>query len=128
MRWHAIGPYSGASACQKSRTTRSTARGRGFQAREDDARTGCRSCATRRRTPRAARREAAVHVTPPPPAAAPRLPSGPITAGRVVKWVFAAVGGWILLSLLLFMISAQIQRKNVVRRGARTRSAAAATR
>ena len=33
----------------------------------------------------------------------------PITAGRVVKWIALAVGGWLLLSLLLFMLSATLQ-------------------
>jgi LCP family protein required for cell wall assembly len=33
----------------------------------------------------------------------------PITPGRVAKWVAVAVGGWLLLSLLLFLISAQVQ-------------------
>jgi LCP family protein required for cell wall assembly len=33
----------------------------------------------------------------------------PITPGRVLKWVALAVAGWLLLSLVLFLISAQIQ-------------------
>jgi LCP family protein required for cell wall assembly len=33
----------------------------------------------------------------------------PITPGRVVKWLALAVAGWLLLSLILFMISAQLQ-------------------
>jgi LCP family protein required for cell wall assembly len=33
----------------------------------------------------------------------------PITPGRVVKWVALAIAGWLLLSLILFLISAQIQ-------------------
>jgi LCP family protein required for cell wall assembly len=33
----------------------------------------------------------------------------PITPGRVLKWVALAIAGWLLLSLVLFMISAQIQ-------------------
>jgi LCP family protein required for cell wall assembly len=33
----------------------------------------------------------------------------PITPGRVVKWIALAVGGWLLLSLLLFMLSATLQ-------------------
>ena len=32
-----------------------------------------------------------------------------VTPGRVLKWLALAVGGWLLLSLILFMISAQIQ-------------------
>jgi LCP family protein required for cell wall assembly len=32
-----------------------------------------------------------------------------ITPGRVLKWVALAIAGWILLSLVLFLISAQIQ-------------------
>src|SRR6185369_11893334 len=31
-----------------------------------------------------------------------RLPRGPISAGRVVKWVVLAVVGWLALSLVLF--------------------------
>ncbi len=42
-----------------------------------------------------------------------RLPSpGRITGRRVLKWVASAVGAWLLLSLLLFLVSAQIERKN----------------
>jgi LCP family protein required for cell wall assembly len=33
----------------------------------------------------------------------------PITPGRVVKWVAVAVAGWLLLSLVLFLVSAQTQ-------------------
>jgi LCP family protein required for cell wall assembly len=33
----------------------------------------------------------------------------PITPGRVVKWIALGVGGWLLLSLLLFMLSATLQ-------------------
>ena len=32
-----------------------------------------------------------------------------ITPGRVLKWVGIAVAGWLVLSLILFMISAQTQ-------------------
>ena len=32
-----------------------------------------------------------------------------ITPGRVLKWIALAIAGWILLSLVLFLISAQIQ-------------------
>jgi len=34
----------------------------------------------------------------------------PITPGRVVKWIALAVAGWLLLSFLLFMVSAQLER------------------
>ena len=34
---------------------------------------------------------------------------GPITPGRVFKWIALAIGGWLLLSLVLFLISAQTQ-------------------
>src|SRR5436305_4536008 len=37
----------------------------------------------------------------------------PITPGRVAKWVLIAIGVWIGLSLLLFLISAQIEQANV---------------
>ena len=39
----------------------------------------------------------------------PRAPRGPrdITVGRVAKWIAIAIGGWLLLSLVLFLISAQ---------------------
>ena len=49
----------------------------------------------------------------------PRVPGGAaggflagITVGRVVKWLVLAVLGWTVLSLLLFLVSAQIQRSN----------------
>ena len=32
-----------------------------------------------------------------------------ITPGRVLKWVALAVAGWILLSVVLFLVSAQLQ-------------------
>ncbi len=39
----------------------------------------------------------------------PRAPRGPrdITVGRVAKWIGIAIGSWLLLSLVLFLISAQ---------------------
>ena len=37
----------------------------------------------------------------------------PWTAGRVVRWVLAVIGAWLALSLLLFLISAQIERAGV---------------
>lgn len=39
----------------------------------------------------------------------PRGPRGPrdITIGRVVKWIAVAVGAWLVLSLVLFLVSAQ---------------------
>ena len=33
----------------------------------------------------------------------------PITPGRVVKWIGIAIAGWLLLSLVLFLVSAQTQ-------------------
>jgi len=41
----------------------------------------------------------------------PRTPHDrrPITPGRVLKWVALAIAGWLLLSLVLFLISAQTQ-------------------
>jgi LCP family protein required for cell wall assembly len=36
-----------------------------------------------------------------------------ITLGRVLKWLGVGVAAWLALSLLLFLISAQIQRSNV---------------
>jgi len=39
----------------------------------------------------------------------PSRERGPITPGRVVKWVAIAVVAWLLLSLVVFMISAQTQ-------------------
>jgi len=41
----------------------------------------------------------------------PRAPRDrpPITPGRVLKWVAVAIAGWLLLSLVLFLISAQTQ-------------------
>jgi LCP family protein required for cell wall assembly len=37
----------------------------------------------------------------------------PITVGRVLKWLAAAVVFWLALSLALFLISAQIQKSNI---------------
>lgn len=37
----------------------------------------------------------------------------PITVGRVLRWLAAAVAGWLALSLVLFLISAQIQQGRV---------------
>jgi LCP family protein required for cell wall assembly len=42
----------------------------------------------------------------------PRPRLGGLTRRRVVKWVLSAIAGWLLLSLILFMVSAWIQRKN----------------
>ena len=39
----------------------------------------------------------------------PSRERGRITPGRVLKWVALAIAGWILLSMVLFLISAQIQ-------------------
>lgn len=36
-----------------------------------------------------------------------------ITPGRVVKWLLLAIGGWLALSLVLFLVSAQIQKGKV---------------
>src|SRR3954451_15558057 len=43
----------------------------------------------------------------------PPRPRRPITVGRVVKWLAIAAVAWIGLSLVLFLISAQIQKSNV---------------
>jgi LCP family protein required for cell wall assembly len=37
----------------------------------------------------------------------------PITVGRVVKWIVLALVGWVLLSVLLFLISAQVNQDQV---------------
>lgn len=44
-----------------------------------------------------------------------RTPGVPdsITPRRVLKWLALAVGGWILLSLVLFLVSAQIERGKI---------------
>lgn len=45
-----------------------------------------------------------------------RGPGGPrkaITPGRVVKWVVLAIGAWLALSMVLFLVSAQIQKGKV---------------
>jgi LCP family protein required for cell wall assembly len=46
------------------------------------------------------------------PKRAPRVPGTrrPITPGRIVKWLAIAFFGWIAVSAVLFMVSAQIQR------------------
>src|SRR5260370_38302485 len=38
---------------------------------------------------------------------------GPITARRVIKWIVLVIVGWLVLSLVLFVISAQIQTGNL---------------
>lgn len=47
----------------------------------------------------------------------PQAPAGPrrrrITSGRVIKWLLLAVVGWIAVSLLGFLVSAQIQQGRV---------------
>jgi LCP family protein required for cell wall assembly len=40
----------------------------------------------------------------------PRTPRGPLSVGRVVKWLVLAAIGWVALSLVLFLISAQLQQ------------------
>jgi LCP family protein required for cell wall assembly len=41
------------------------------------------------------------------------FPRGPITPGRVIKWIVVAVIGWIVLSVVLFVISAQFVQDGV---------------
>jgi LCP family protein required for cell wall assembly len=43
------------------------------------------------------------------PGSGPKRERGPITPGRVVRWLVLAVLGWLLLSFLFFMVSAQTQ-------------------
>ncbi len=43
------------------------------------------------------------------PERGPKRERGPITPGRVVKWLVMALLGWLLLSFLVFMVSAQTQ-------------------
>jgi LCP family protein required for cell wall assembly len=43
----------------------------------------------------------------------PQRPRRRITVGRIVKYVALALGAWILLSLVLFLISAQIQQSKI---------------
>jgi len=38
---------------------------------------------------------------------------GRVTPGRVLRWVALAIGAWLLLSLVLFLVSAQIERGKV---------------
>jgi len=42
-----------------------------------------------------------------------RGPRGPLTPRRVLKWFVLVIVAWILLSFVLFLISAQIQRSNI---------------
>jgi LCP family protein required for cell wall assembly len=42
-----------------------------------------------------------------------RLFRGPWTVGRVVKYVLVAIASWLLLSLVLFLVSAQIETGNL---------------
>ncbi|HEV7493560.1 LCP family protein [Baekduia sp.] len=39
-----------------------------------------------------------------------RHPRGPLSIGRVIKWLVLAAIGWVALSLVLFLISAQLQQ------------------
>ncbi len=41
------------------------------------------------------------------------VPRGRVTPRRVVKWVALAIAGWLALSLVLFLVSAQIERSKV---------------
>lgn len=58
---------------------------------------------------------------PPPPGGRPGFPRrrrgrGPgrrLTPGRIVKWALLAVAGWLALSTVLFLVSAQIQKGKV---------------
>ena len=43
----------------------------------------------------------------------PRPRRGPLTPGRVLKWIALAVGAWLALSLVLFLVSAQIEQGKV---------------
>src|SRR5262245_47020715 len=43
----------------------------------------------------------------------PRRARGPLTPGRVLKWVALAIGAWLALSLVLFLVSAQIEQGKV---------------
>jgi LCP family protein required for cell wall assembly len=64
-------------------------------------------------------REQPPHHGPPAPYTPHRrrrrfsLPTGPVTGGRVVKWLVLAITGWVLLSLVVFLVSAQIQQGKV---------------
>ena len=48
-----------------------------------------------------------------PPGDKPPKPRKPITVGRVLKWLAVGIVAWLLLSLVLFLISAQIQSSKV---------------
>jgi LCP family protein required for cell wall assembly len=48
-----------------------------------------------------------------PPGEAPKRPRRRITVGRVVKWLVLALVGWILLSVVLFLVSATLQQDAV---------------
>jgi LCP family protein required for cell wall assembly len=47
------------------------------------------------------------------PDGAPGRTRKPITVGRVLKWLVVAVVSWIALSLVLFLVSAQIQKASI---------------
>jgi LCP family protein required for cell wall assembly len=42
-----------------------------------------------------------------------RLPRGPWSVGRVIRWLVLAVVAWLALSLVLFLVSAQIEQDKV---------------
>lgn len=43
----------------------------------------------------------------------PRLPRGPINGWRILRWVLAWAVGWVVLSLVVFLVSAQIHQESV---------------
>jgi LCP family protein required for cell wall assembly len=43
----------------------------------------------------------------------PRRRGGPVTAGRVVRWLILAVIAWVALSFVLFLVSAQVEQDKV---------------
>jgi LCP family protein required for cell wall assembly len=46
-------------------------------------------------------------------APAPARSRRPITRGRIVRWLLGAIAGWIALSILVFLISAQLQQSKI---------------
>src|SRR5436305_950675 len=43
----------------------------------------------------------------------PRGPRKAITGGRIARWILGAVAAWIAVSVVLFLISAQIQQGKI---------------
>jgi LCP family protein required for cell wall assembly len=86
--------------------------------RDDAPQRGAPSYTLYRSKPRGLRErlrgeDARLEQLPAPRTPRPRRRGGGFGTRRVVKWIALAVAGWLLLSLVLFLVSAQIERSKV---------------